>query len=195
MAVASNSLVLRGSTPCEELRAKLELDVRPLKDTLDLFFVYEQRLERAPGVVADVWWDPVFPDVDVRLVCDDVIATQYVNVTDPDPARRRRILEELEKRLDVVSLPELIEDARRTCDERTCLRLALGVREDFDPIVRDVLCDGLASADAERRRAASQAIALLAWPELAAAVRAAHETERDPAIGSILELALREMQP
>ncbi|XXX81631.1 hypothetical protein WMF30_23010 [Sorangium sp. So ce134] len=185
------SLVLRDPAPCEELKQLVSrVLLHEVKPKLGLFFHYEQCIERAPGVIVHVWWEPLHPKLDVRLVCDDLMRTTYINVTGPDAEVRRRLLDELAAHVDLVPVEELREAVRRDGgDGSAWLRLALGLREEFDAEAFALIRGGLASPDLAQRHGAAQAVALLEWPQLAQPVREALAREGDPNTAQLLELA------
>jgi hypothetical protein len=190
MASNSNSIILKNPPSCEELLPQVEAVIRPLTQTLDLFFVYEERIDRAPGVVVHVWWEPLNPKLDIRLVCDDLMKTRYLNVTGPDKDQRQRILYELEKHFETVAAADLYEQVRNHGDDvNAWLRLALGVRREPDEEALQLLVSGLQSPDVGRRNGAAQASAMFQWPELGNPVRQALARETDPATIEALKVA------
>lgn len=192
MKRVSRSIILRDRLPCSDSQQKLETILRGFKDVLNLFFVYERKLERTPGVVVHVWWEPQNPKLDVRLVCDEVLGAHYVNVTAPQADQQRSILDALSSQLEVVPLAELQERARRENSDSAWVLLTLGVREDFDEGTYDLIKDALESPTRARRRAAAHAAALLAWPQLDQVVRDALAKEQDAELRAVLEVAARE---
>lgn len=192
MPPISRSIVLRDRGPCEDLRQRVEEVVRTFKSALDLFFVHEQRIERAPGVVVHVWWEPHHPKMDIRLACDDELGARYVNVTAPDPNLQQRVLDALAAQLPFVPLEELRERARHDNSEQVWQQLAIGVREDFDLPTYDLIVDALSSPNSRRRRSAAHAAALLAWPILTSPLEQAVTRETDESTRSVLAIAAKE---
>lgn len=187
MKRVSRSIVLRDGPSCGELQQTLETILRSFKETLDLFFLHEKKIERAAGVVVHIWWEPQNPALDVRLVCDDVLGAKYVNVTAPDGEQLRRVLDALSFRLEVVPVAELQDRAHRDNSDAAWVQLALGVREDFDEETFRAIKDALESPIAARRRAAAQAAAVLGWPQLRQALRDALAREEDVAVRAVLD--------
>jgi hypothetical protein len=191
MPLQSNSIVLRDAPPCESLRTRLDDVLLEVKPQIGLFFFYKGRIDRAPGVVVHQFFDPARTEVDVRLVCDDVLGARYVNVTGPDPVVRSAILDALAQHFDTVPVEELREAAQRAGDERSWLLLALGIRTPFDEPTSRLISEAMVSPDVERRRSAAEAAAMLVWPELDGMLSQALARETDADVRQLLRLALQ----
>lgn len=190
MAHQSTSLVLNDPLPSDDMREWLmRLFGYQVEPAIGIFFHFERTFERGFGVTVHSFWSPFHVEVDIRLVCDHIVGT-YVTVSAPEADMVNLIVEELARHLRIVSMPELIEDARRDGDVRAFLRLGLGVRGAMSEEAAEIIRDGLTSNDAVRRKAATMAAGLGDWPELIAPLRAALALETMEEVQRVIRFAL-----
>jgi hypothetical protein len=151
-----------------------------------------QRLQPADTLELHRWRQQGDPPTAIDLTIDRSIPAAFVSVASEDASHARVVAEALNEFLRVPSASDHVRQALEHPEDATALlRAAMAATQERDERLEKLVESRLASSDANERKAAIKAAALLAWPSLAKPLQAAAARETDAELQRFLAIALK----
>jgi hypothetical protein len=152
------------------------------------FKAFEKSL--SPHITVHRWAEDRGEGV-IDLTIDTAFPAILLSVMGPDERSVAAAAKELVELLELPSAEDYEREAKTSEDPTALIRAALAHNGGYSEALGETVRVALGSSDTARRRAAAQASALLAWPELGPVLRTAAARESDDQARRLMELAVR----